>query len=141
MRAPIWCLLCVSLIGASIATTHACERSLPECVVEQTYQQYLRASLDLENPLQKQGVRDAIAPTLLKMLERNRLRDDDYFLKVQDFPASWAEHIAVKRLKERKGSATVQVTLGEGQSMQARVKVRLSQQRHAWKITRVAQLP
>lgn len=141
MRAPIWCLLCASLIGPSIAMTHACERNFPECVVEQTYQQYLRASLELKNPLKEQSLRSAIAPALLKMLERGQLRDDDYFLKVQDFPPSWAEQVTVNRLRERKGKAIVQVTLGDEQAMQTRVKVMLSQQRHGWQIIRVVRSP
>lgn len=136
MRAPVrWVL---SIVMMTIGTaTYACERTSPECVVQETYQRYIRASLDLREPLKDPDIRQAIAPSLLKRLDRPTLRDEDYFLKVQDFPDSWAEQVKVERVCKGVKLAVVRVVLGQARVMHQTLDVVVAKSSGTWRVAQI----
>lgn len=136
MRAPARWLLGIVMIMMGTAA-YACERTSPECVVQATYQRYLRASLDLKEPLKDPIIRQAIAPTLLKTLDQHTLRDEDYFLKVQDFPDSWAEQVKVERVCKGVKLAVVRVSLGQPGSMMQSIDVVVAKSSGIWRLLQI----
>jgi hypothetical protein len=121
-------------------------QSTPEAVATEFYGWYVKTMATNRDPIADDPdvlgkfVSNALIAELRRAMATEDGLDTDYFIQAPDYLDEWLTNIRASKPRIRKGTATLELTLGAGPEAKQRLGLTMLQEKGIWKIRNVRPL-